>query len=81
MTNKEKILDEMAGMTTAQMVEAIWDGGLRDQLDAIMCRECEAAHGGECPVGEGDCEKTLEGWLGEECTREYLIGEKRAGKA
>lgn len=42
---------------------------LDNELNTVICDECQAAHGGECPHPADDaCTVTMEAWLDGECT-------------
>ena len=62
MTNKDKLLLELADMSTGELEKSLAD--LKDKVWKRCCDECMGG-ADDCPNGEGDCTASLADWLAE----------------
>ena len=74
MTNRDRLIGQIAQLTNGQIVEMLNDNNMYDRIDCIMCKECKMEHGGKCPAGDDViCILTEEEWLGQEFRREWKL--------
>lgn len=83
MTNRDVIMEELAGMTDAEFNRFLDNcPDIDSRLEAICCEECKAQHGGKCPRPDDDskCSDHFNrvDWLSQPCTHESLITEVEA---
>lgn len=81
-TNRDALLDELAALPGEALIEALANDRAADALEWLRCDDCKAAHGGECPLPDGQditedhpCPTSMADWLEMPCTRERLLPE------
>ena len=77
-TNREKLVQELAA-TDDETFTRIIAFATDQAVGHLMCRDCEAEHGGECPRADDEepCEIDFIDWFRMPCTREHLLDEIR----
>ena len=77
MTNREKLLSELAGMTNDQLEMVLFgvdNYSLQAHVDEMHCKDCRERFG-RCPAPDDEpCATSTADWFSWECTRETLTG-------
>lgn len=74
MTNRDRIMEELASMTNGEFYAAFADNSTTMAMEDQQCADCEATHGGcPCPGDAKKCVWTTEEWLGMECLAEKIL--------
>lgn len=77
MTNREKLMNELGGMSNRDFYLAFADCRTNVAMEKWQCKDCRAINGEcPCPDGEGPCLLETEDWLDLECRHERLITEE-----
>ena len=74
MTNREKLLKELAAMTNDQLEDVIY-GDCVERMCKMMHADCYVKHEFTCPGGPNDCTTNLSDWFDWPCTHYTLTGE------
>ena len=74
MTNREKLLEDLAALSPEDLYTQLADNHLTRLIDDLTCEDCHAAHGDQCPDGDNACVMPADAWLEQTCPRERLIG-------
>ena len=72
MTNRERIMTELAAMSDRELHRALTEDN-DNRLTDRLCFACEARHGGECPLNSTDCLLWDGSWLRDEWDGEPLL--------
>ena len=82
MTNRDQLIDELAALPGEALIRVLETDRAAMALEWLRCDDCKAAHGGECPLPEGQditedhpCPTSMADWLEMPCTRERLLPE------
>ena len=68
MTNREVLLEKMTAMSDEDLAEYL-EGCVAEDISMLICRKCQKAHEGECPMEMyrlDQCPRGIAGWLKEE---------------
>ena len=79
-TNRDVLLEELAEVPADRFYDLLADGAVNMAMDQWKCSDCEAAHGGTCPLNgaDDDCAMTMGQWLEQPCEHERLLPEVSA---
>ena len=77
MTNRERIMQEMAAMSDRDLFRLLTEDHDNRLMDRL-CHACEARHGGKCPLDATDCLLWDGSWLRDEWDGKSLLLEVRA---
>ena len=83
MTNREKLMEELAGLPAEVFYGMMADNHLTIIIDDRQCADCSDINGGCKAHGDEECLITMEAWLGMPCRHAQLIstkGLRRAGE-
>jgi hypothetical protein len=72
MTNRERIMQEMAGMSDQDLHNTLTNDN-DSRLINRLCYACEARHGGKYPLGATECLLWDGSWLRENWDGESLL--------
>ena len=78
MTNREKLLEELNQLDSAQLYGILADNRLVTLMEDYQCMDCETLHRSPCPILDDDCEScrlSTVAWLDLPCKVERLIPE------
>ena len=75
MTNREALLEELAGLDDATLAGLLDGSDLADVLQKAICQDCMADNGGACTASiDAPCRMGMDaGWLAAPCRHERLI--------
>ena len=75
MTNREKLMEELAGLSGYEFFRAMADNHTTMAIDRGMCADCEELFA-YCPLLDREdqpCRLTVEAWLDMPCRRERML--------
>lgn len=79
MTNREKLLEELAALDNAAFYIALTDHRCCVAMENAQCTDCVGRFGPcPCPDADGPCRVSTEEWMDWPCRRERLLPEARA---
>ena len=81
MTNRDKIMEELADLSAADFYSAMADNDTTVAIENWTCEDCKALYGdGKCvnPEDNGPCRISTEDWLGMDCMHDRLLADRRA---
>ena len=65
MTNRERVMQEISAMSDRELHNVVTNDNTGSLMDRL-CHDCEARHGGECPMGDTECLLWDGSWLRDE---------------
>lgn len=80
MTNRAKIMEELAAMDNEGFFDAMSDNRVTTAMENHQCEDCKARWG-DCPAvddGLGPCRVSTEDWMDWECVHQRLLPYARA---
>lgn len=72
MTNRERIMQELAAMSDRELHRALTNDSDNYLMDRL-CYACEGRHGGKCPMGAAECLLWDGSWLRDEWDGKPLL--------
>lgn len=78
MTNREKLVEELSRLDSAQLYGILADNRLVTLMEDYMCMDCEELYKSVCPILKDDdayCRLPTDKWLDLPCKVERLIPE------
>lgn len=78
MTNREKLMAELAGLDNAAFYMALAENDAVTAMENRQCEDCAATLGPcPCPDGEAPCRLPTEEWMDWECRQDRILREGR----
>ena len=81
MTNREKLMEELAGLSADDFYAILADNHLTRCIDDQQCNDCSSINGGCKTTADDECAITTNAWLEMPCRHESLINTKALRRA